>query len=235
MPNPVIESITPTTNIAPADATLDVTLDNADSADDLLLMFLSCHVGVLSTPPTGWTELADMDGGNFSLGVFYKKATGSEGATAVPTVAATPSAFAAQVYRISNWDITEPPVARTIQNLGTTAAPDPSSFTGWGWGAADNLFINAIGFADDAETVTGWPSNFTDGTLDTTADNGLDESAQCASSYLFDNASTTVDCGAYTLSGAEGVISTTIAILGGAGGPAPDPEQLSMGGVIVTP
>jgi hypothetical protein len=195
---------------------MTINLPGTTSADDLLLMAISYHTAASISNWNGFTEL-DVDGtsqANVGGALGYKKATGSEGSTIDITAGSTVDAFAAQVYRIRDWDTTQNPTCKTIENLLTTSTPNPGSFTGWGWGADDNLFINFLFYADDAETVTQFPSNFSNG-LDTTADGGDNESAQLASCRLFDNSATTVDPNAYTLTGADVCLSTTAAILGG--------------------
>jgi len=221
MANPAVESITETTNLTPADATLDVTLDNADSAGDLLIMVLCTHPDTDTYTVSGWTELDDYKRGvgSHSGWIGYKEASGSEGSTIVVTSSATPDVFAAQVYRISNWDSGQAPEDNNFFNIaGTTTTPDPQSITQT-WGADDNLFITFIIHTDDAATVTTYPSGWTTG-ADTTADGGNNESCQVSSAYLFDNSSTTVDPGAWTITAAEAVSDVTVAVLGGAGGAA---------------
>jgi hypothetical protein len=221
MPYPVVESITETsdqTNIN--STTLTVNLPATINADDLLVLIISTRNGQDITNWNGFTELIDENTAITNLGsaVAYKKATGSEGSTINLTAALTVVTFAAQVYRISNWDTTQNPTARAWQNLGNTASPNPSSFSGWGWGADDNLFINMAWNSDDAATYDTFPSNFTDGSQGTVANGGANASAQVGTCYLFDNVSTTVNPTSFTLSTAQFNGNSTLAILGGAGG-----------------
>jgi hypothetical protein len=219
MANPVVESITETINTSPGSSTLTINLPGTINAGDLLLMAITTHVSWLISGWNGFTELIDDESiTNTGCALAWKSASGSEGATIDITAAGTPDVFCAQVYRISNWDSGENPVADTWQNLTSDGVnPDPDSFTGWGWGADDNLFINFLWWADDEVSVTSFPSNFSDGNEETLAHNGDNESCSLGSCYLFDNASTSVNPNVWTLTGSEGVGSTIVAVLGGAG------------------
>jgi hypothetical protein len=217
--DPVVESSTGSNDIAPADATLDITLDNADNSGDLLVMAVCTHPDVDPfTPPSGWTEMDDYNrsAGTHSAWLGYKSASGSEGASATLTASGTPDVWAANVIRVSNWDSGTNPEDNNYTNIvGTTSTPDPQSIT-QSWGADDNLFITFICHTDDAATVSSAPSGWTLA-VDETGNGGANESAQMSSATLLDNSSTTVDPGTWTLSTAEAVSDVTVAVLGGAG------------------
>ena len=217
--DPVIEEITATTQTGLSGTTATINYPATVNADDLLILIVTSHpANAVDTWGDSFVELGDDSTSitNTGAAVAWLQAAGTESGTVSLTYSGTINAIAAQMYRICNWNTLENPVIRAIQSHGTTAAPDPSSWSSWGWGAGDNLFINMIWFADDAETVSAFPASFSDGTLDTTADGGANESAQVASAYLFDNVATSVNAEAWTLSGAEGVLSSYVAIEGGA-------------------
>ena len=234
MADPVIESTTETTDTSPSSAIVQITLDNNDDADDLLIMAVAAHPGVgPSTGPTGWTR-ADEDyevSTNFAF-LGWKKATGSEGSSIALTMNSTPDVVAAQVIRISNWDTNEDPDNNLwFRTVGVTSTPDPGSVT-QGWGADDNLAITFLGTSDDAETVSSYPSGWT-GNVDTVADGGANESAGMASAYLFSDSETTFNPGTWTLSGSEVCSDVTIVIKGGAGASTSDVNYSGTGRGII--
>lgn len=215
MANPVLEDITPSSSTTDS-ATLTVTMPTTKTADDLWVCFISCHPAGTLTPPSEFTELQDSAPNSFISGwVGYRKATGSEASTYNWTCSVTASAFVAQIVRVSNWDTTQTPAAQAIQDIGATSGPNPPSYTAWGWGASDNLFLTFLGYADDAETVSAYPSTWTSG-ANTVASGGANESVGMGSASLLDNSSTTIDPGAWTLSGSEDSLSTIVAIEGAA-------------------
>ena len=111
------------------------------------------------TTPTGWTLLKHIEettAATSQTEVFYKEASGSEGASVTVTTSTSKesSHFA---FRITDYN-GNPEVSTGA--TGGISDPDPDSLTPSG-GAKDYLWITYAGHRA-AETVVSYPTNFTD-------------------------------------------------------------------------
>jgi hypothetical protein len=166
---PSVASITETTNTTPT-ANHIVNLPATVDAGDLLLIGICVAgtggFGTLDTP-AGWTELWEGSGaGNVTYSVFARDAVGDEdGGTVTVTQSGGTLNDASQTYRITaaSWGGTLGTDIDTGVDLEEQTTIDPPSVTAGG-GSADNLFIVFAGVGNDGETVTGYSTNYTNGT-----------------------------------------------------------------------
>lgn len=121
----------------------NINLPGSISAGDLLVMLIRTPGAVSITTPSGWTALVNnntSDASDDTTSIYYKKATGSEGAT--QSVAFSGSTkVAAVVWRITGAEdpATQAPEVSTTAT-GTSTVPDPTTVTPTG-GSKDYLFL----------------------------------------------------------------------------------------------
>lgn len=218
--DPVIESVTETTDTSPTTSAI-VDLPSTVEPDDLLLLLIRFESDSTSaTLSSPWVTL-DVTGGAAALSGYLDADGTEDGGTVTVTLGAAPASWAAQVFRISNWDTGQSPEGNgwTNPNIGGTSATPALASISPSWGAADNLFITVLGHTDDGASVSAVPGGWTK-QADTLSDAGANAKTTLSSAYLFDSASTTVDpdsTSTWSLSEAEVNFETTIAIKGGAG------------------
>lgn len=101
-----------------------VNLPGSIAAGDLLIVLFGHAGAVTLNSLTGWTELVD-DGVANGVGVLWRKADGTEGATiSVDTSGSTKSCHIS--YRISGANTTSAPVISAVAT-GTSNAPNPNN------------------------------------------------------------------------------------------------------------
>jgi hypothetical protein len=165
---PVFQS---TTGALSAGFDLTVTPD-----DLLLLIFISELTGTIITAPSGWeTALLNytLPAGDVNLGVFYKKAVGTEDGLTFsgPTInAARRSAW--QLMRFTSWNGKAGDVEITVTPAtGTSTAPDSPGVTP-SWGVKAEMFVDVvIATTGIILNATNPPSGYT-GSLKTASANG---------------------------------------------------------------
>lgn len=216
---PVVESVTNTTNTSPG-TTMTITLDDADSAGELLVVIVTtmeASAGALSPGSSGLTEILENEESSLAgAWVGYKEASGSEGTSLAISRSSAATAWVAQVYRISNWDSNNAPEVQNTGDEGVNDTPDPPLITAT-WDPDDTLFIAVAHAADDAATVDGYPSGYTSTTA-AIADGGINSSCTQGSGYKTLTGDGSDNPGTFTLSENERTKASTIAVLGGAGG-----------------
>lgn len=185
------------------------------ASGELLLLFF-CHNNDTSsvTTPSGWSVLiAETEATSDSnLSVFYKIATGSEGATVTVTVGSPGANSAHNSYRISGWMAAE--AAASFVNTGGDTTPDPPSLTP-SWGIDKTLWIALCGSNRDGatHTISAYPSSYTDGISAQGQIPTLNTSVRMSSARR-ENRVATEDPGTFTLGTNSGTKSMTIAIRG---------------------
>jgi hypothetical protein len=125
-----------------------VALPTNIAVGDLLVVVLPYDGGGGTTWPAGWTKLLDKPNGSHGLSIAYRKADGSEGATATVTTAAEQAVGFS--YRVAGWDGTTPPELASATGLNTT--PDPPALTP-SWGSANTLWLAAYGINGGPSTA----------------------------------------------------------------------------------
>lgn len=200
-----------------------INLPASIAAGDLLLIFFVHDDGsatVTASPPADWSTLvnnrvANDAGTQARLSIWYKTASGSEGATATATT--TGSEGSAHVtYRITGWHGTTIPEASAAAP-SSSANPDPPNLDPTNWAAEDTLWIAAYGWDNGNITHSSYPANYTLSQLT----NGWTNAggARIAVSARQLNASAE-DPGTGTLSAGEQWAAATVAVRpsGGGGG-----------------
>lgn len=139
----------------------DVSLPASIGAGDLLVaIFFSDGVETVTWPNEGtdWVQCTEgSDGGTGS--VYYRIASGSEGATILVTTGTTERS-AHVVYRITGY--TSPPECAAPVGGASGADPNPPTLTP-SWGAADTLFIAVCAWDEGTNStiVDADPANYT--------------------------------------------------------------------------
>ena len=184
-----------------------VGLPTLNSGDLAVLLWMS-HDGGAPTTPTGWTQIHTFAVGSVSHSrVYTRKADGGEGAT-VDVVTGTNAFAAAQVYRVTGWSGTLTDVEMS-ENDGASENPNSPSLTPT-FGAADHVWLTVSHSIDDDETVTAYPTNYTDG-VNTLSGGGTNSGPAVGSARRELNA-TSENPGTFTISGGETWAAITIAI-----------------------
>ena len=198
------------TNSAP---TID--LPAGIASGDLIIVFLAQDGAATATWPSPWVELVDENAGTAAnLHVAYLIASGGE-TTVAPTMSfAERSQHLAIRISAASWHGTTPPeVAAAV--AGTSAAPNSGSLTP-SWGSVDTLWITTFGIDQPASSgnpvtfpVTGWPTNYTDNNLS----NGESDNSTAGIALATRNLATaTQDPGAFTTTGSDDWVASTIAV-----------------------
>jgi len=147
-----------------------VSLPASISAGDLLMVFFLVHEDPSVTTPDGWTLLKSITDGyaDHKLYVFYKVASGSEGASVTITIG-TARRSAGISFRITGHS-GAPEVSTGA--TGMNYNPDPDALTPSG-GAKDYLWI-ALCKNGTAEAPIAYPTNYTGNNLWKASNNGTD-------------------------------------------------------------
>jgi hypothetical protein len=171
---PVVAASAVTTE-AVATITGNINLPAGIVANNLLVMFVAVtHATTVAaiTTPAGWTMLRSSGIGAVSRdGIYWKLATGSEGASvAVTTSFATTRE--AIVVRISGNDPSGTPIQFSAISDGgiPSGKPNPPGLTP-SWGSKSTLWIAAAA-VNVSNTLTGMPSNF-ENPIGTATGNGV--------------------------------------------------------------
>lgn len=137
-----------------------VNLPSGIVAGNLLVFViqLTSTVVIVQATPTGWTRLLQ-DTGNSYTAVYYKVATGSEGATVTLTSHSTATSAAAIAWQISGQGSNVPEGIVNTHSSSTTPAADGNFTPSWGV-SANTLMLAAIGLIG-AIAVTAQPAGYT--------------------------------------------------------------------------
>src|SRR6185312_8881350 len=149
---------TATTNDNTTSASSAINLPASIVAGNLLLMVISqaANTGTAITQPTGWSTLVSNNAAGRLMAIFYKTATGSEGA--MVTVSHSALRTTAVAYQISGWSGT-PEI--TAAATGSSSNPDSGSISP-SWGGAANLYLSVYGSGLSA-TISSVPASYSNG------------------------------------------------------------------------
>ena len=157
--------------------------------------------------PEGWTSLFEVNNDPsapaFRMGAWYRVADGTEGATITVTTV-TNQMTAHTSYRITGYSGVPECGTAAVATSGT--APNPPSLTP-SWGALDTLWF-AIEGNDDVDTVTAYPTDYTNGRADFANATG---GCNVGSAYRELNA-VSENPDAFTIAASEQWIANTIAV-----------------------
>jgi hypothetical protein len=200
---PVVESVTGGNNNSNA-TSHTVNLPAGIVANNMLVVVFSSDGNPTITFPAGWTPLFQQANGTaVKLGVWYKIAVGTEGATITVTTSVV-ERTAHTSYRLSTvhaWQI----MCGTA-TTGVTTQPNPPSSTPI-YGAKDYLWIAVCGY-DVNRTVSTYPTNYANGRNDY-ANNAAGCGVGSARREL--NA-TSEDPGVFTISASDDWVANVIAV-----------------------
>lgn len=207
---PVVESVTVT--LFSSDTTSHALNFESTSVSGELLILVFANDGLtVQTTPAGWTALDKKTQGNQVYGGIYAKlADGTEGGTTVDVVTASAEAGTGHIYRISTWGgdlATHVDISTVVQ--GTSNAPNPSTGTA-GWGSEDNLFLAIICAGDDDETVSVFPTSYTN-PIDGACGAGANNSGRASSARRL-LAAASDDPSAFSLNGSENWLAWTVVV-----------------------
>lgn len=131
------------------------------AGDTIVVIFKNAAAGAIGWPDATWIELVDAspDASVGQIGIAYKKADGTEGATI--TLSSASGKFASVAYAIQG--ATDPalraPEISTVA-IGTTGEPNATAVTPTG-GAKDYLFLTTYLMEGEQTGVTAYPTNYT--------------------------------------------------------------------------
>lgn len=226
MAYPVVEDFL-TQLFTSATNTHDVTMPTTVNSGELLIIIFSCD-GVTFTDPTGWTKLveASADTRFVKSAVYVKVADGTEGGTSVNVQTTGSSRAAVNVYRISGFEDGLSGLEET-HTTGSSTSPNPPSISP-SWGASnDTLFIAWETNGPGADSITAFPSGYTNTSTVKTGLSTFDHYGIASCRKEANTASE--DAGAFTLSASDYWTAGTLAIKGTAGGGAGTNMQLNIG------
>jgi hypothetical protein len=183
-----------------------VNLPSGIVSGNLLLVFFVSDGNPTITFPGGWTQLFQtVYNTTVKFGAWYRIADGTEGATITVTTSASEMS-AHTSYRITGYNgVPEVGTSAT----GITANPNPPSLAP-SWGSQATLWLAACGHDYGVDTVSAYPTNYTDGRNDRS--NNLDGVGVGTARRSLIAASE--DPGTFTLSGANAWVANTVAVQG---------------------
>lgn len=159
--NPVWVSVTRTSG---SGTTMNVTLPTASAGDLWLMIAVNGNSRDFSAGhPAGWTPLVNQAHSFFRLAVFYRIATGSEGATQSVTFSGNNPLPIFEIHRIAAGTFNAiDPVEAATPNTGTSNTINYPSLAP-SWGNAASLWFSAASYNYSAGStvISGYP--FADG------------------------------------------------------------------------
>jgi hypothetical protein len=166
------------------------------------------------TTPSGWTLLTSLGGGSATTQVgyiFYKTASGSEGATVSISFSPTssPYAWGAVAYQISGWSGT--PQYGTFATASSTA-PNPPSVTPTGALSLALAIAGGGGGGSVTQTISSYPSGYSNGQLGANA--SATNRGWCGSAEATISGTSAVDPGAFTIGTSQAWWAQTVIISG---------------------
>lgn len=202
------------TAFSSASTTHNVSMPATVNKGDLLLLAIGIqNIGgsTTFTTPSGWTSLMDRAGSpEYShLAIFMKVADGTEGGTTVNVATSNSQSAVAQVYRVTRWYGSLSGVESADSGADGVTTPDPPSLTP-SWGALDTLWFAWFTAADDDETVTAYPSNYSGGSY-IVSGAGTNAGCEIGSARRELNA-TSDNPGSFTITGPETNVTATVAV-----------------------
>lgn len=186
----------------------NVNMPETVNAGDLLVMLVGRAGGNLSGAPSGWTSLVLNNG---TLSVFIKKGAGTEGGGTVSVETVSNTGLGVQVYRVTGWADTGIIINDVEINTasGISTAPNPPSLNPAAWDIEDTLWLAVGSHGVASIDLTGYPTNYTNGTV-TTGESGITQG------YIYSarrqNAVESENPASFSISGSASWRASTIAI-----------------------
>jgi hypothetical protein len=190
-----------------------VNLPGTIAAGDLLIALVthghtSGTITWDNTTAGAWTQLYQLDDANLVAGCWYKWADGTEDGLQLTTSISASTGMGSVVLAISGAHASTPPEYVSTDH-GSTTNPDPASLDPSGWATEDTLWIGVAHFDAPANspTVSAYPTANNNVASTRTATRG-GNTAVCTSN----SATSSLDFGQFTLSGATSTRSAAIAV-----------------------
>lgn len=186
------------------------------TAGELIVMVLTTGFSSVfpATWPSGWTSRCQVQVA-FDVYVRTRVADGTEGAT-ITVDSGSSVASAHTSYRISGQHASTAPEADCSAS-GVSANPNPPLLNPTNWDAEDTLWFAVTGYESGTNSITAYPSSYTNGRDDTTT--GGSDTVRTGSARRELNAASE-DPGTFTLNVSNNWIAGTIAIRPAAGAAA---------------
>ena len=173
------------------------------AGERLIAIITTDHAAAVTwTPPSGWTEIAEISSTVCNGAVFEKVANGSESGLVTAVASASCTNSVACCYRVANAHPSTPSEIATA--TGTSTAPDPPSRTA-SWGVEENLAIAAMG-KRASSAFSAYPSGYATAQLSGTQGNVLSAMATRQTTGA------TEDPGSFTLGTSVGWWAATIMV-----------------------
>jgi len=163
--------------------------------------------------PSGWeAKWIEESSVNTGLegGLFVKKADGTEGGTSVNFSTGAACTMAVEVRRIALWSGNLDDIAIGVPVHAQTANPNPPNLAPAA-GSQRYLWGAIYEAADDDETATGYPTNYTVAQNYVISGGGVNDGPSAGSAWRELEASSD-NPGTFTLSGSEGTIANLLAV-----------------------
>ncbi len=190
-----------------------VTMPATVNAGDLLMTVFCWYASAgatTATIPSGWTSKLNTTLNSVGLAVAIKVADGTEDSSSQNWTLSVSAAACAITFRITDWFGTTAGVEAAIANTGIVTSLDTPSLSP-SWGSAKTLWLAVVGAADDNATVSVYPTNYTTNTSYVNAGAANNSSCETAVGWRELEAASD-DPGSFTLSEAESVITTLVAV-----------------------
>lgn len=230
MTYPVVESITSTAFPSLVTDHI-VNLPALVASGNLLIVFYTNRGSRNFSAIPGWTVIYDI----YDVAQTFCAARVSDGTEGGGTiniqVDSTGTVGCATVYQISGWGGT---IATDIDynEFGDSSnSPNPPALT-YPWGTADTLCLAIAHAVDDDETVTDYPTDFTDGNY-VIAGGGTNLGATLGIAQKNDSSGSD-NPGSFDLSGSESWVAVTMGIETGSSGGTPVPYSAFLPQVIIS-
>ena len=223
---PVWDTASATSGNTVANATATtITLPSTRSAGVRLMIWLTLDGGVAATWPAGYTSVfAVLDGSSASVHECrYRDWTGSEnaaqgsGGSIQVTHANQMGSWVAAYVQAGTFDTGTAPAQATVTT--TSATPDPPSLDPAGWATEDTSWVASCGWDQTAGIRT---LSDPDPAGYTVIQNSVGNSSQSTGTAVafLNNAASSENPGAFTISGTATGVASTVAIRPSSGAPA---------------
>jgi hypothetical protein len=208
---PTVTATAITTGLTPDATSQTINIPTCASGDLLVVITGARSAANSVTWPAGYEELFDTNASTGLLSAAYKVSNGSEGSTISVTYAVSNSPGAV-AYCITGQHASTPIEAATAatNTTGTSANPDPPSFSpSWGSGE-DTLWIALEGHAGSTDT-TAFPTNYGSNQLEAHANAGAATRGSAAAATR-ESATSPENPSSFTLASGVVWVANTIAI-----------------------
>lgn len=184
------------------DSSIVITLPGSLVVGNVLLAIMGGNQNRTATWPAGWTEL--IDGANAASGIYigYRVIDGSEGASITVTASSLHNTSVSRVYQITG-------AGTTLYGgftTGSSSTPDSPDLNP-GIGSTKFLWFAGCAGRSGLGTISGYPTDFTDGFFDESTAGG----ARIATAR-FESQVASLNPSAFTAGGSDAWSAATVAV-----------------------